>query len=126
MRHAAVAPGLRRGPMCRVDDVERVGVTPLPAVGPAELAAVAGRAAEIDLQEGHAGIDYELPERHPVTEGLMPRAAVRVDHARHSGRFLADGTGRQEERAFDAQPVSGLEADPRSGGETAGIDDRRQ
>ena len=53
----AIAPRLGGRPMTGIDDVEGVGVAPLPMVCPTERAAVTGRPAEVDREEGHALLD---------------------------------------------------------------------
>ena len=126
MGKPAIAPRLRGGPVRCVDDVEGVCVAPLAAVGPAELAAISGGAAEVDGQEGDAGLDHELAEGQPVAESLMRRPAVRVDHARNARRLLPDCARGQVESPFDGQPVPSLEGDTRPGCEAIGVDDDRQ
>src|SRR5665811_2574594 len=95
--------------MTGIDDVESVGMAPLPTVCPTECAAIAGGPAEVDREEGHALLHDQLPEREPIAEGLVSRATVRVDDARNAGRLFWADTRRQVEGPLDRQPVASLE-----------------
>src|SRR5439155_17035721 len=109
----AVRPRLLRGPAGGIDHVERVGVAPLVVVGVAEVTAVAGRAAEVDVEEREALTGDELLERDPAAIGLPRRATVRVDDGRSARRTaLAGRAGRSPQRSLDAPPVARLERDP--------------
>ena len=125
MGQPAVAPGLSHGPASRIYDVECVGVAPLAAVGPAEVAAVARRPAEVHREEGYSLLQHELAERQPVAEGLGRGSAVRVDDTRDAGRLVAAAGCRQVERALDAEAVAGIERNSSARREVVRIHDHR-
>ena len=73
----AVRPGLLLDPAGGIDEVEHVGVAPLVVVGPAEVPAIAGRAAEVDVEERVALLGEQQAERREAPVRLPGRAAVR-------------------------------------------------
>ena len=66
-RELPVRPRLFLRPAAGVDEVVDVGVTPLIVVGAAEVAAVAGRTPEIDVEEREALARQQQLERLEVT-----------------------------------------------------------
>ena len=115
-----------RGPPSGVDHVLDVGVTPLPVVGVAEGPAVAGRAAEVDVEEREAGVDEQELERRERAVRLPGRAAMRVEDRRDAAAgALAGRTGRSPQAALDAEPVASGELDPFPGGAGRGQPRRR-
>ena len=112
-RQPPVGPRLPGRPAGRVDQVVDVGVAPLALVGLAECAAVAGRPAEVDVEDGEPLGHQPLLERHEGPERLAGRAAVHVEDGRHApAAALARRRRRPPHRPFDGQPVTCLEHDP--------------
>ena len=96
-------------------------MTPLPVVGLAECPAVAGRAAEVDVEDREALRDEEMLEGHERAELLAGRAAVRPDHRRDPAcPALAGRARRPPQRALEGEPVARLELDPFGHGRPAG------
>ncbi len=74
---APVGPRLLRRPVGRIDHVVGVGVTPFVMVRQPERAAVAGGAAEVDVEDREALADEQHLERCEAPIRLPGRAAVR-------------------------------------------------
>ena len=123
MGQPTVAPRLSGSPMGSIDDVECVGVAPLAAIGPAEVASVARRAPEIYGQERYSLLHDKLAEGHPVAESLRRGAAVRVNDARDPSRLVASAARWQVERPLDSEAVSGVERYPPAAREVGRVDD---
>ena len=62
-REPAIRPRLAGRPTRRIDEVLDIGVAPLAVVGEPERPAVAGRAAEVDVEHREPLGDEELLER---------------------------------------------------------------
>ena len=109
----AVRPGLLGRPARGVDQVVDVGVAPLVVVGHPERPAVAGRPAEVDVEEREPGRDEDLLERLERAERLAGRAAVREDDDRGARpAALAGRRVRAPQGALDAEAVAGGDDDP--------------
>ena len=82
-------------------------MAPLAEIGQAEVAATAGRAAEIDRQERVSLLDQQLTERLEVAEDPGRGTAVRVDDGRDGPpAALPGGAGGAPEGDRDRQPVA--------------------
>ena len=86
------------------------------------VAAVAGRAAEVDVEEREALVDEQLLERDERPVGLPRRAAVRDRRSPGPGarRARPVALGGPPERALDSEPVAGGEREPLAGAGAAG------
>ena len=114
------------GPATGVDEVVDVAVTPLPVVGLAEGPAVAGRAAEVDVEDREALGDEELLERHERAERLAGRAAMRLDDRRDPACPALAGRAAPAATACPrGEAVARLELDPFGHGSAPGRQRRR-
>ena len=112
-REPTVRPRLVEGPSAGIDQVVDVGVAPLVVIGMAERAAVAGRTAEIDVEEGEPFTGQQQLERLERAVRLPGRATMRVDDRRHpAAAALARRASRAPQRALDPQAVARRERDP--------------